>query len=83
MLLFKIWSIFRIIGAISLPAVVLRLLLDLLVLVDVPVDVQRRVLLLLLLLHVLVLEGVRVNCHLVIDDVDITLPSLLILMQIV
>lgn len=69
------------VGAIRPVPVVVGPLLYLVVL-DVAVDVERRVLL-LLLLQVFVFEGVRVDRHLVVEHVDVALPPLLVLVQVV
>ena len=51
--------------------------------VDVPVDIEGSVLFFLLLLHILVFQSIRINSHLIINNIDIPLPALLVLMQVV
>lgn len=66
-------------SAVSSATIVFRPFINLII-VNVPMYVERCVRLLLLLLHVFVLKCIRIYCHLIVDDVNVTLPPFLILM---
>lgn len=80
MLVLELAGLARSICAVSLPAIVVSNLLNL-VLVKVTMDVQRGILL-LQRFEIFVLERIGIDSHLIIQDIDVALPSLLVLVEV-
>jgi len=83
MFLLQVWrGHFCLISSVRPIAHIITLFIDLVIIVNVSMNIQRSIHF-FLLLHIFVLQCVWIDCHLVVDHIDVTLPPLLVLVQII